>query len=384
MKTSSRKRDTKNIHKKGDVYYVVKMIQGKRTWFKIGSNLDQAIQERNRIETLLVTKQFDIVKNAIGKEKISGLTLEQAINDYIENRLKYKKSGKKLISNLSRLKKEHGSLQISNVSFEVMERFQNMRLSEVKKATVRNEISVIKTMFKYYVNKQIISENPCNCLDKIKFNNTRDRIAPHEDFMKLLSAEWQYKNGDEEKNCRIQPHVILSLIIADHTAMRLSEILNLKWSDIRNVTGGKCFYVTGFNEKTKNNESRLVPIHTELEKILEIQNRNSLYIVNFKGKNIKSIKTALNKAKEKTGLLNDRFHDLRHRAITRFVQEGYSIPIIQQVSGHLSDSAFKRYVNLKQNDLSVFFGYGNKFVIPRITLEDYLKVTGKCRTNVER
>ena len=46
-----------------------------------------------------------------------------------------------------------------------------------------------------------------------------------------------------------------------------------------------------------------------------------------------------------------RFHDLRHEAISRLFEQGYSIPEVALVSGHESWKSLKRYTQLRPEDL---------------------------------
>ena len=41
-----------------------------------------------------------------------------------------------------------------------------------------------------------------------------------------------------------------------------------------------------------------------------------------------------------------RFHDLRHEALSRLGEDGYTVPQIQQVSLHESWDSLRRYVNM--------------------------------------
>lgn len=60
----------------------------------------------------------------------------------------------------------------------------------------------------------------------------------------------------------------------------------------------------------------------------------------------KSAGTAWNRACKMVGIVDLRFHDLRHEALSRLAEDGYTIPQLQQVSLHESWDSLRRYVNL--------------------------------------
>jgi integrase len=57
------------------------------------------------------------------------------------------------------------------------------------------------------------------------------------------------------------------------------------------------------------------------------------------------------KIKRKQGLADVRFHDLRHEAVSRFVEAGFSDQEVSAISGHKSMQMLKRYTHLRAEDL---------------------------------
>lgn len=62
--------------------------------------------------------------------------------------------------------------------------------------------------------------------------------------------------------------------------------------------------------------------------------------------NPKSAGTAWSKACKMLGIVDLRFHDLRHECLSRLAEDGWTIPQIQQVSLHDSWDSLRRYVNM--------------------------------------
>lgn len=53
----------------------------------------------------------------------------------------------------------------------------------------------------------------------------------------------------------------------------------------------------------------------------------------------------------RSGVTDLRFHDLRHEAISRLVERGFSMPEVQLISGHRDTRMLRRYVHLNAADL---------------------------------
>lgn len=60
---------------------------------------------------------------------------------------------------------------------------------------------------------------------------------------------------------------------------------------------------------------------------------------------------AWTQAKLDAGLVNFRFHDLRHEAVSRFIEAGLSDQEVAAISGHKSMQMLKRYTHLRVEDL---------------------------------
>ncbi len=55
--------------------------------------------------------------------------------------------------------------------------------------------------------------------------------------------------------------------------------------------------------------------------------------------------------KSSLGLHDLRFHDLRHEAVSRLVEAGFSDQEVSAISGHKSMQMLKRYTHLRAEDL---------------------------------
>jgi integrase len=67
------------------------------------------------------------------------------------------------------------------------------------------------------------------------------------------------------------------------------------------------------------------------------------------------LRLAWNRARNKAGITDLRFHDLRHEAVSRFFEMGMSVPEVALISGHKDARQLFRYTHL--NPENVFKKY---------------------------
>jgi integrase len=126
--------------------------------------------------------------------------------------------------------------------------------------------------------------------------------------------------------------------------MRRGEILGLKWDQVRN----------GFIylDKTKTNEPRQIPLNTTMEALFRDIRRDqqlgSVYVFGYNEQELKSVKTAFNSAVKRAGIVDFRFHDLRHTFASHMVMSGASLKDVQEILGHKTLSMTLRYAHLAE------------------------------------
>ena len=129
--------------------------------------------------------------------------------------------------------------------------------------------------------------------------------------------------------------------------MRVSEILDLTWDRVHiDHVIDPYIEVT----MTKNNKKRFVPLQddmVDLLKTLRSKNSNSDHVfLSSTGKPLKSVRRVFQKALKKAGILNFRFHDLRHTFASHFVMNGGDLLTLKEILGHSSMKMVERYTHL--------------------------------------
>jgi integrase len=160
----------------------------------------------------------------------------------------------------------------------------------------------------------------------------RSRILTLEEESRLLAA------CDDPR----RSHLRAMIVCAIDTGMRRGEILKLRWRDVDFISN----VITILALNTKTLTSRFVHmtprLHTELEAIGPADPDARVFGVTH------TVKRSFTTARKKAGLLDVRFHDLRHTAATRLVRGGMSIAEVAGLLGHTQLTTTKRYLNADQ------------------------------------
>lgn len=166
---------------------------------------------------------------------------------------------------------------------------------------------------------------------RVRYLSDHERVA-------LLSA------------CERSPHPFLASItvLALSTGMRLGEIRTLEWGDV------------DFAKKrvilrhTKNGEDRAVPLPPRaLEALLthkrQIQTVDGLIFPSSRNPQVPAcIRKAWNNAIRESGIVDFRFHDLRHTCASYLAMSGASLMEIAEILGHKSFAMVRRYAHLSE------------------------------------
>lgn len=140
---------------------------------------------------------------------------------------------------------------------------------------------------------------------------------------------------------------------AFYTGTRLSEIVNLEWSDI-NLERREMQVRNKDGYTTKSKRERTIPMNEKVFAILTTLTNNSNYIFSYKEKQID--KTSLSKRFKEcvrdSGLGEKiHFHTLRHSFASSLVQRGVNLFHVQKLLGHSDIKTTQVYSHLRQEDL---------------------------------
>lgn len=204
----------------------------------------------------------------------------------------------------------------------------------VKILTSHRRLSILRAGLSWAAENGLIERNP---LQGIKIPKGRpERIAPPSvaEFRALMSAAPEH----------LQRALLLSVALGVRVGP--SELLVIKWQDVDMDRG---IIRVWSADKNPNKPFRDVPIRGDLLAALKVwadedsalQPKN---IVHYKGKPIKSIKTAWKTCKRDVGILRRlRPYDLRHAFATYALDAGADIKAVADTMGHSDISMVLKY-----------------------------------------
>jgi len=205
--------------------------------------------------------------------------------------------------------------------------FRDQLVSLNKSAnTVRLYLAIVSHLYTIAINEWGY-ENLNNPVSKIR----RPKLPPSRD---IRLNDQQIMNIIHHTQSPLLPDIIL---IALHSAMRCSEIVNLEWQDIDYEK--KQIHV----RNTKNNHNRFIPMNGELIILFRKQPLADSKIFPMTSH---AIGVAFRRACIRAEEQGVCFHTLRHEAITRMFEKGLDIPKVSLISGHLNWKILKKYSHL--------------------------------------
>jgi len=264
-------------------------------------------------------------------------TLRECLERYAKEVTVHKKGNQPEIGRIRvLLQQPFASCMMTNVRSVDVAGFRDMLLRTGRKpATVVRYLALLSHLFNTARREWGMESiaNPVELVKKPSVRNSRDRRLEKGEEDRLLEA------CDKQGNVWLKPLVILAI----ETAMRKSELLNMRWEHIN-------FKKRGVHlPNTKNGESRDVPLSSRAIKTLKSLPRS--FSGQVLGTSDYASRKAFIKVCKQVELENLRFHDLRHEATSRLA-ELYPIHDLAKITGHKDMKMLMRYNHPRVEDLA--------------------------------
>lgn len=230
------------------------------------------------------------------------------------------------------------SMSLAEINSAKICDYRDKRLKVVQPGTVRRELALLKHAFDIAEREwnMPIRVNPLNRIARIKPQAGRTRRLEVGEYEKLQSA------SEATRNQLIFP--IICFAVA--TGMRRGEILRMKWPDID--FRSRTLHIP----ITKNGHARTIPLSSNaigiLSALLQQQSKDQGLVF---GLTDNAFKLAWQRLRDRSGIHDLHFHDLRHEAISRFFEKGLSVPEVALISGHLDYRMLARYTHIKPESI---------------------------------
>ena len=229
---------------------------------------------------------------------------------------------------------------LSDVTTGMVSAYCAERLRRVKPGTLNRELDVLRHAFAVARRNWDVplAQNAFADVTRPKGSAPRERRLQAGESERLQAACIRCRN----------PYIRFLVQLALETAMRRGEILNMRWCDVS--AEKRTLHIP----VTKNGHARTIPLSSGALAVLQTLSDSSasgseriLLITE------NAAKMGWKRLVRRAGLVNLRFHDLRHEAISRFFEKGLNVPEVALISGHRDPRMLFRYTHPRAEDIAV-------------------------------
>lgn len=323
--------------KRGNSYTIEIMLGGVRKF---------ATRDTAKECTEWAAQQLLAHKAQVKTDKKQTPTLAELLNLHYEKVGKFKKTQtdktykKCLIRDFPWLVEK----QVHEITGQDLTQWRNERLKSVSEGSVRREISYLSPIFTYAVKELfLIKNNPFEFVKSPSQPAPRYRRITQDEIDAIVTAAGYSTDTPPSQSGH---YTAWAFLFAIETAMRRGEILNIKRSHIKDN------YIT--LPETKNGESRHVPLSPRARALLMQITHDNEYLIPMSDE---AFVSAWRRLKSKSGVSDLGFHDTRHEAISRFVQN-LKMPVekLAKVTGHKDiKTLINVYYNPTIDELVAYF-----------------------------
>jgi len=283
--------------------------------------------------------------HAIDQRDAREMTLGSALRRYLDEVTPLHKGAKTEGYRIRQLLKHPVcAYSLANLTRAAVTEYREQRLRTVSGSTARLEMQVMARVIDHARRDWgvYLAENPLRMVRLPKENAARERrLHPGEEAILLTE-------------CRAAraPYLEHAVIVAIETGMRQSEMLALTWERI------------DFEKRvarladTKNGDARAVPLTRRAAAALEAMKQVRVYEWTkrttdgpFRWVGATVIRHAFMRARDKAGMPDLRFHDLRHEATSRLFEKGLNTMEVASITGHKTLTMLRRYSHLSMEHL---------------------------------
>lgn len=339
------------LYKRGEVYYAyISFVSASGDRIHFRGTTRQILPEKAAQFCLdFIAEQQKKAKLRSGQEV--EITTDQAFVQFFENVGKYHNNAKDTFNKLKILL-SHFNKNLSQISdADIMEFVNEYRNKHRSNGTINRYLALLSSVI--------------NFCDDRGYHIPKLKISKYK--LKEPAENIKYLKDWEEAQQIIDlaaPHLKPIIYTALYTGMRLGNILSLKWSniDFENNT----INVTVKDRTKQGGKNHSIPLIPQLVQILHTLPRVGEYVFTYKGKPIKSIKTAwenifykrggqetnyaLTKELRNPALPYKNFHTLRHTAGTWILKKTNNLKITKEILGHADIKTTLKYAHVLDDE----------------------------------
>jgi len=209
----------------------------------------------------------------------------------------------------------------------------------------------VKSLYKWASSEDIalLSKNPITTfkMPKPPQEDIDIIVIPQSETLIVLNA----LNSKTTRNGARWSHYAEFML---QTAMRTGEVRALKWEDIKEnkvLVHGNYTLTHGYKDSTKTNRKRWVPLNIKAQEILDKTKKVDDYIFPWNRYAFQSYFYDRMSELHKEGIIENRYrpYDLRHTAISRWIEAQIPVAQVANWAGNSSEVIWQHYVNVTKD-----------------------------------
>jgi len=271
-------------------------------------------------------------------ERLPDHTLKEALRRFAENVSQARKGGRWERARLGLLERDQlAPKRLQSITRTDIAEWRDRRLAEVSAGSVRREMNLLIAVLEHCAGDWgWLRANPARGVKRPPSPPPRRRRITDDEIDRLTLA---LGLTDAETDTAAQ-RTALVFLFALETAMRASEILGLKWSDI-GLKSAKL-------PETKNGDMRVVPLSARAREILAALPRDAETCFDVDGG---TRDVVWRRARDAAGIRNLHFHDSRAEAIWRLSKK-LDVMELARMIGHRDIRSLMFYYNADPDELA--------------------------------
>lgn len=319
---------------RGDSYRAVVRLKGHQTQTK---TFDKKAHAKTWISE---------TENALRKKEIAsrGVSVGSLFTRYLEEVAPLKKIAEDTKKAFRHIEKTTGDLYLVDLNHESIVAWKNKHHPKASGVSMTRYLTRIGTVLATAEALWDVTV-PWKEWRKLKFNlknfgvTTRGKSR----MRRLQPGELEAIKSKVSSALPVSDMIDLAL----DTCLRSGEMTRLRWSDIDREK--RTILVRERKHPTmKQTNDQVIPLLGDSLAIIDRQPNVGDLIFPYDSD---SVEAAWRRARNKSGVEDLTFHDLRHEGISRLFEKGYQIQEVAIVSGHMSWNSLKIYTNLKPESL---------------------------------
>ncbi len=240
------------------------------------------------------------------------------------------------------LEKKEGITDVEQVKGSYLNNFMaGLKEQGYTAKSISRKTNSTKTFFKFLKEElQVIKKNPADLVSHPKLTPKAPRIL----------SKIEYKALRDAVKKDIRTYAIVEILL--QTGIRISELAEIRLSDIELPEEGKEGKGVLHIPKRGSNEARDIPLNKSVQqaireylKIRPFSKKDYLFVTKTGNQLlVRNIRATLDKYFREIGLEGVKVNDLRHTFIAQHLERGTPIYIVSKVAGHKRLSTTEKYL----------------------------------------